>query len=162
MFKQYFHLTNQGIPSRKKTVSKKNISYNEKRLTGTDFLFLMGLALLITFLVLTHPRTPDLIHHTLLFWMSITLLIFSMTPDYINVERAHKWVNDYSGSRLEGLYRKILNITEASYRYFNSKNFFITAIVLTLSGIVTLFYTGEIIESIFGVSYGVFMRAILV
>lgn len=135
---------------------------NEGKLTGEDLMFLLGLGLFVLFLALAHPSTPSLSHSTLIFWMSITLLFLSMAPDYVNRETAREWLKEYRNTRLEGLYRKIYEVARDSERYFSSDRFFIAGIALTILAVTILFYTGEIPEPVFGISYGAFMRAILV
>ncbi len=130
-------------------------------LTGEDYLFLIGLGLLILFLVLSHSWTPEVVHSGLIFWMSVTLLFLSMAPDYVNREVARGWLQEYKGSRVENFYRKVYNVTRNSEKYFNSGNFFVVGIILTILSVFVLFYTGEIQEALFGVSYGAFVRAIL-
>ncbi|KXA94746.1 hypothetical protein AKJ65_03520 [candidate division MSBL1 archaeon SCGC-AAA259E19] len=135
---------------------------NEGKLTGEDFMFLLGLGLFILFLALAHPSTPSLSHDTLIFWMSVTMLFLSMAPDYVNREKAREWLEEYGESRLEGLYRRIYEVARDSERYFSSDRFFLVGIALTILAVITLFHTGEIPEPVFGISYGIFMRAILV
>lgn len=134
----------------------------EKELMGEDYMFLLGLGLFISFLALAHPIAPEIPHQILLFWMSITMLLLSMAPDYVNREQARKWLEEYRNTKLEGLYRRIFNVAENSDRYFSSKKFFLLGILLALTAVFVFFYTGEVQEIIFGISSGVFIRAILV
>ncbi len=131
-------------------------------LSGNDFLFLIGLGLLIFYLVLNLPYTPSVAHIGLLFWMSVSMLFLSMAPDYLNEERAREWSEHYEGTKLEGLYGRIHSVASNGDRYFSSGKFFAAGVVLTLLAVAVLFWRGEIPEYLFGISYGVLMRAILV
>lgn len=135
---------------------------DQSELTGEDFMFLLGLGLFILFLVLVHPSTPGFTYQSLIFWMSVTMLFLSMAPDYVNVDRAKEWLDEYKGSRVEGVYRKVYNAARNGDEYFSSGNFFVAGVLLTILAVFLLFYTGEIQVIIFGISYGFFMRAILV
>lgn len=148
----------KGIPGPK----SRQRSHISSDIAGEDFLFLLGLSLFILFLVLAHPSTPSVSHQTIIFWMSVALLFLSMAPDYLNRQVAMDWLNEYRSTRFEVFYRRIWTIAENSDRYFSSDKFFILGVLLTILAIGALFYTGEIQEWIFGISYGVFMRALLV
>lgn len=152
-----------GIPVEDREVERLGErGRGRSELTGEDFMFLLGLGLFILFLVLAHPSTPGFTHQSLIFWMSVTMLFLSMAPDYVNVEMAKEWLEEYKGSRVEGFYRRIYNAARNGDEYFSSGNFFVAGVLLTILAVFLLFYTGEIKGFVFGISYGAFMRAILV
>lgn len=154
-----------GPRKRRGEKEKQEDGKNEEKdegLSGEDYLFLLGLGLFITYLIIAHPKTPSMRHGMLILSTSVTMLVLSMASDYLNREVAEEWMTEYRGTRLEGFYTKIYNIAKNSGKYFDSDTFFVTGVILTILAIVVLFMTGEIQGVIFGTSYGAFMRAILV
>lgn len=131
----------------------------ESRLSGLDVLFLIGLGLFIFFLFLVHPWTGSFVYDDLVFWSSVTMLFLSMAPDYVNKETAGEWLEEYRGAKVQGLYERVYRLVESGY--FDSDFFFALGIVLSIDGFVFMFMTGWITNPVFGVSYGVLLRAIL-
>lgn len=133
----------------------------KKRLTSEDFAFLLGLGLFILFLVLSHPSTPKIEYQGLIFWMSLTLLFLSIAPEYVNVKTAKRWMEDRKGKRVEGLYRRIYCVIRKGEKYLKADYFFFAAILIFLIGLFLYYRLGGMPQLAFGVSYGVFIKALL-
>lgn len=134
----------------------------KRRLTSEDFTFLLGLGLFILFLVLSHPNTSKFEYQSLIFWMSLTLLFFSIVPEYVNAKIAKKWLGDHRGKRIAGLYRHIYHMILKGRNHLKADFFFFTAILIFLIGVFFYVQSGEMPQFAFGVSYGAFVRALLV
>lgn len=134
----------------------------KKRLTSKDLMFLLGLGLFILFLVLSHPNTPKIEYQGLIFWMSLTLLFLSIAPEYVNAKIAKRWLEDRRGRKVEGLYRCIYFMIRKGGKYLKTDHFFSAAILIFLIGLFLYYRLGEMPQLAFGVSYGVFIRALLV
>lgn len=133
-------------------------------LTGGDYTFLLGLGLFIFFLFLAHPSTFTITHQVVVFWVSVTLLFLSMAPDYVNRETAREWMQNYRRTKLAGLYNKIYSVARNGDRYFNSRNFIIAGIVLTVLTEITILrgIAGiEVQEFLFGIALALYVRGIL-
>lgn len=55
-----------------------NSTLSQNRLEKNDYIFLIGLGLLILFLLIEHPMTPSFSYNALLFWMAFSMLLKSM------------------------------------------------------------------------------------
>ncbi len=141
--------------------TRKSKTNGTEKLSGLDFLFLIGLALFIIYLFLAHPWTTKFAFSVLILWTSLTALFLSMAPDYINKDTAKEWLSEYRDTKVQGLYAKIYKLVEKGGKYLDSDFFFILGILLTISAIVFMFLSGSITNPIFGLSYGAFLRAIL-
>ncbi len=128
--------------------------------SGENFLFLTGLGLFAFYLIMVHPSTPNFLFETIVFWMATTILILSIAPDYLNHQVIQQWLTKHKDSKLESLYEKAHYAAQTSHKYLNP-TIFIAAFILTLTAIAILLFTGDISEAYFGISYGLFMKALL-
>jgi len=132
----------------------------QKNTSENEFLFLTGLGLLITYFILANPATPNFRYRTIVFWMAATLLILTITPDYLNYQTTQQWLTKHKNSKIQSFYEKLQRSAQAAYRHFNSI-LFCAALILTLTAIANLLLTGAVLEGNFGASYGLFMKVIL-
>jgi len=125
-----------------------------------EFLFLTGLGLLILYFILANPATPNFHYSTTVFWMAATLLVLTIVPDYLNYQSTQQWLIKRKNSKTQSFYEKLQRSAQATHRHFNSI-LFCAAFLLTLTAIANLLLTGAVLESHFGASYGLFMKAVL-
>lgn len=133
----------------------------EHSISGEEFLFFTGLGLLILYFILAHPSTPNFRYSTVVFWMAATILVLVIAPDYLNYQVTQQWLIKHKDSKIESLYKKVYHIAQERHRYLKPTNLFCATLLLTLTAMAILLFTGNVAEVCFGASYGLLMKAIL-
>jgi hypothetical protein len=152
----HVHIT--GEPKTVEATSKTRQEHNNKE---EDFLFFTGAGLLIVYFILASPITPNFRYSTTIFWMATTILILAIAPDYLNNQTIKQWTTKHKGSKTQSFYAKIYHITQAISRHINPSNILYVALLLALTAIAILLFTGNVAEICFGASCGLLIKATL-